>query len=73
MAQLVIDIPTAQEQRVLDAICAEGGYDPASGLTQKQFSKKFVANWLKTLVRNQEMFKAQQAALDSLPPDADIT
>lgn len=55
MAQIGGTLNIADEQKaqeMLDAFCAEYGFDPASGLTQRQFFKEkvkefFRAPWLK--------------------------
>lgn len=75
MAQITIDIPNQQAQRVLDALCADGGYNPESGQTQQQFAKQYIAQLIKGRVRTYENLKAQEDAIKNivLPPDPDIT
>jgi hypothetical protein len=62
MAQIVLDIPDNQVARVRTALCAVGRWDPASGLTQAQFAKQFVANHIKAVVIR---YESEQAKLNN--------
>lgn len=50
MASITLTIPDAQIGRVTTAFSSLFGYDPASGLTQGQFTKQQVSIWVKSQV-----------------------
>lgn len=75
MAQVVIDVPNAVAQRVLDAVCYLNGYtdqvsDGQGGLvsnpvTKAQFAKQQAAKWLKDNVVAYEANIAANTARDT--------
>lgn len=54
MTRLTIDIPDAQTARVINAVCKDSGYDPASGLSKAEYAKLAVISWLKSCVKRVE-------------------
>jgi hypothetical protein len=60
--ELRITINDAAAQRALDALCARFGYDAASGLTQAQFVRQLIKQWLTTEVLAHEQGEAAAAA-----------
>lgn len=62
MATIVLNIPDAQVNRIMNAVCALNGYDPDSGLTKAQFTKKFLAQKLAEEVKAVEVQAAVNAA-----------
>ncbi len=73
MATITLNIPDAQVARVIDALCARGGYDPALGVTKAQFAKQSLAAWLKAAVQQVEQQQAHDAAVSALQQPPDIT
>lgn len=60
MAQIVIDIPDDQVQRVLDAFTGTYGWQgQAVDGTKAAFAKKQVALWIKRVVRQYEVRKQE--------------
>lgn len=51
MAQIIITIPDLHENRVLDAVTVRHGWTVESGLTKKQFVKKYLIDILKDDVK----------------------
>lgn len=45
--QLTINIPDEVASRVIDAVAANYGYDPASGLTKLQFCRRWMIQQLR--------------------------
>lgn len=60
---LSITIPDAVAARVIDAIAATKGYDPASGQTKAQFAKAHLLRYLKDIVIAYEGQTAARTAL----------
>ena len=58
MAQILIDVPDGQVARVLAAFAAMRGF-ATSGLTQAQFAKRTIANFVKGVVVRHETEQAQ--------------
>ena len=56
MAQITLDIPAAQVNRVLDAIAANNGYTAADG-TKAAFAKQWLVQMIKDQIRS---YEAQQ-------------
>jgi hypothetical protein len=71
MAQIVIDIPADQVPRVITAFKAAFDYGTnGAGLTDTQFVKKVVAQWIREITMNQE----RAAAIAGLPtPPIDVS
>lgn len=67
MAQLVIDIPDNQLQRIVDAFCTAFGYDQQAqpGEVKPQFAKRCAAQWVKDVVAKVEANQAAEAAAQS--------
>lgn len=51
MAIISLNIPDAQDNRVADAICSLHGWTSSSGLTKKQFVKKYLIDVIKDDVK----------------------
>ncbi len=67
MAQIIIDIPVGQANRVLDAIAARRGYtgflaDGITPQTKAAFAKVKVMDWIKNEVADYEERNASIAA-----------
>lgn len=71
MATLQITIPDAILARVLDAVAAANGYDPASGLTKAQFARNVLARLIKDMVKSQEATQALITARDTAAANAE--
>lgn len=73
MAQVVIDIPDGQVNRILDAFATRFGWVSvqASG-AKAAFAKAQVAKWVKEVVKNEEIRQAQLAAGSSVT-ETDVT
>jgi hypothetical protein len=52
MAQITLNIPDAVAPRVIDAICAELGYDGTG--TKNAFAKQQLVLWMKSIVKQHE-------------------
>lgn len=65
MAMIQIEIPDAQVSRVLEAFTVTFGYDPASGLTKAQFTKRQTAQWMREITIGYERQKAATAIADA--------
>lgn len=75
MAQIIIDIPDASVQRVLDAFAATYGYDPIAFPehgTRVQFAKRQVAKYIRMVTFTYEQRIAQKQAVESLPPPDEV-
>lgn len=77
MATISFTIPDAVLTRVENALCAQGSYNAASGLTQAQFSKQMITNFIMQAVRSYEAQQAvtntYQTAVDKVNNDIDIS
>ena len=62
MAQIIITIPDAQIQRILDGICGQYKYDTASGITKAQFARQKVGEMIKNIVLAYETETAKAIA-----------
>ena len=60
MTQLRINIPVEKTQEVLDDLCEQFGYSSDSGLTQTQFVRLKVIDFLKKAIRERKKQKAQE-------------
>lgn len=60
MAQIIINVPDAQEARLGDAVASRHGWTAASGLTKKQFVKKYLIDILKEDLRAVESQAAKE-------------
>ena len=73
MTQLTINIPDAQLSRVTDAFTAVHSYDPQSGFTPAQFTRRVLIAYVKGVVRAHEIelarAQAEQAAAERPGPD----
>ena len=65
MVQVILDIPNNDLQRVLDAFCDNDDYRK-SGLSQADYSKAKVIEFVKNTVRTYEHRKAHQIAVSSI-------
>lgn len=65
MASTTITVPDAVLPRVLDAVAATQGYNPATDGTKAQFLKAFIARTLKGIVAEYEASAAASAAAAS--------
>lgn len=71
MAQIVITIPDAALQRVIDALCARGNWTPDLGITKAAYAKQQLALIVKSITFQHER---QQAMADVAPPaQVDVT
>jgi hypothetical protein len=70
MATFSVDIDDIDVERVLGAICAAYGYDPASGIAQDVYARSALISYIKGLVVNADLAAAQSAALAAIvtPP-----
>lgn len=66
MAQLIIDIPDAQIERVKDAFATHFSWDGQG--SKAAFVKKMTANWIKQIVKDEEIKQAQLAAANTVQP-----
>lgn len=76
MAQLTIDIPAGQTNRVLDAFATKYGYtgflaDGITPETKAAFAKRIVIKQIKDVVREAEAAAASKTAFDSAAAAAD--
>lgn len=62
MADLTITVPDPIVPRLLDAIAAKHGYDPAGGQTKAKFAEKQVKLWLRDQLETYEAGLAQERA-----------
>lgn len=62
MAEWVLTIPDAIEARLLDAVAARRGYDPASGVPKRQFARRALLAWLRDLLEQHEGHAAATVA-----------
>lgn len=65
MASITLTIPDPILNRVLDALAAKWGYNPAGGQTKAQFAKSALAAYVKATVKQYEAEVAAKAAFDS--------
>lgn len=70
MAQLIIDIPDAQVQRVRDAFTFALGLEQPATVADV---KNYIIEDVKQLVRSAEKRIAEQAVVDQVGPDVDLT
>lgn len=62
MADITISVPAGATNRVLDAIAARHGYNPATDGTKAAFAKAFIIKLVKQEVRAYERDIAAKAA-----------
>jgi hypothetical protein len=74
MATVSITVPDAALPRIVDALCATGGWTAASG-ARGAFAHGVLVNYLRQCVINTEVAIAQAAALATLtqPTDPGLT
>jgi hypothetical protein len=75
MATITLTYPDDQQQRIVNALCEEGGWTPESGVTRGAFAKRMVVDYVKRVVVAQDRAAARAAALAAvpLPADPDVT
>lgn len=67
--KIIIDVPDAQAQRVLNGFCADRGYQPTlpddtpNPETKAQFVKRLLIQYIKNSVRMNEIQAASEAAI----------
>ena len=76
MAQITINIPAAQVQRVVDAMCSAGGFapppiDPPPTDTElrqlkNEFARQMIIDYVKKTVRREEREAAERAAAEGV-------
>lgn len=68
MADIVLTIPTAQVARVVDALCAVGGYagDPDDQIGRREFARGVLRDHLRSTVLAYEQRQAAAEALASV-------
>lgn len=72
MAQIVINIPDQQMNRVINAFCSEFSYQANGGeLTKQQFTKKQIRRYIKEVMVSAEIDAARSAAAESIRADVD--
>lgn len=71
MAQLTLTSPDAALPRVVDALCAHGGWTAESGVARPQFARQHVAAYVKRVVRDHEDRTARDAAGETAAAKAD--
>ena len=75
--QLILTIPDAVAQRVIDAVCAYYNFSDTSGLTRPQFVKASLVHHVKGLVGQVEARLsedvARQKALSRVESEIDIS
>jgi hypothetical protein len=65
MVQVIIDIPNGDVQRVLDAFCDNEDFRQ-SGLSQAEYSRQRVIQFIKERVRFYEREKARELAVSGI-------
>lgn len=75
MASISIDYPLAQQSRIVDALCLDGGWTAELGVTKGAFAKAQVAKMVRERVLEIERITARQAAIASVaePAPVDVT
>lgn len=73
MTQITISIPDEQTDRVVDALCARGGYSDSLGVTKKAFAKQFVINFVKGNVAEHEATQAALQAVETANEEVDLS
>lgn len=71
MADITIGIPTAEIVRVIDALCAAGGYagDPSNKAACREFARSVVADFIRQTVVQAERQQAMSAAMAAITVD----
>ncbi len=72
MATLSISYPDAQQARIVDALCYDGGWSADLGVTRGAFAKQMVAQMVKDRVRAVEEEQARAAALAGVAPPTPV-
>lgn len=70
MAQIILNVPDASLNRVVDALCIAGGYTPAQG-TKAAFAKAFVIKQMMGVVRDVEARIAAEAEAEAVRAQVD--
>lgn len=75
MASVSIDYPLAQQQRIIDALCYDGGWTSDLGVTKAAFTKAHIAAIVKQRVLDAERAMARETALATItdPTAVDVT
>lgn len=63
MATITITIPDAVLSRVLEGMCAAGGWTAESAVPKSAFAKNMIIDYIKATVRRTEDRAASQAAV----------
>jgi hypothetical protein len=72
MASISISYPDDQQDRIVDALCYDGGWSADLGVTRGAFAKRMVAQLVKDRVRTVEEERARVAALAGVTPPAPV-
>lgn len=66
MAEFGLTIPDDQVDRVVDALCAVGGYGPGAGVSKREFARQVVIRYVRTTVAQVERNQAVAEAVSSV-------
>lgn len=65
MPQITINVPDDQVTRINDAFAARNSWVPGSGITKTQNAKQQVIAFIRDVVKQREIFLAEEAARTS--------
>lgn len=71
MAQMIINIPDVQSNRVMNAIAIKYGWTSESGMTKPVFAKDQLIQFIKRTVKDVEGDSQAQSLRDSINSDVD--
>jgi hypothetical protein len=69
MGSVTLQFPPAQDQRIIDALCLDGGWTPEMGVTKAAFAKEQIAAMVRQKVVEVETAAARRAVTPPVPPD----
>lgn len=75
MAEITFTIPNGQVTRMVDALCAKGGYagDPGDQVARREFARGVVREFIRQAVRQVEMQEAFESMQAEHPPIDPLT